>query len=81
MAPPNMDALTKVFREVFEDDAIELTPQTVAQDIPAWDSFTHIVLITSIERTFGVRFTGDEVQSTNSIGEFLSLLQRKAGGA
>ena len=41
--------LTKVFREVFDDDSIELTPETTANDIDDWDSIEHINLIAAVE--------------------------------
>ena len=53
--------LTKVFREVFDDDSIELTPETTANDIDDWDSIEHINLIAAVEDAFGMRFQMREV--------------------
>lgn len=36
--------LTTVFRDVFDDDGIELSDSTTADDIEAWDSLEHITL-------------------------------------
>ena len=32
------ERLNQVFREVFDDDSIEVNDSTVANDIPEWDS-------------------------------------------
>src|SRR5579862_4957052 len=36
--------LQEVFRDVFEDDELTLTPETSAQDVEGWDSLAHVSL-------------------------------------
>ena len=40
--------LEKIFRDIFDDKDLELTPNTDSQDIPDWDSLSQIVLIEEI---------------------------------
>jgi len=40
--------LTDLFRELFADDSIVLTPRTTADDIEGWDSFNHISVIVAV---------------------------------
>lgn len=47
--------LTNVFREVFDDDTIELTDETTSDDIEDWDSFEHINLIVAVESEFNFK--------------------------
>ena len=49
--------LTDLFRELFADDSIVLTPQTTADDIEGWDSFNHISVIVAVETRFGVKMS------------------------
>ena len=44
--------LNKVFREVLDDESIELHDETVADDVDGWDSFEHINLIVGVEEEF-----------------------------
>lgn len=69
--------LTPVFREVFDDDTIVLSPQTTAEDIEGWDSVNHIRLVVTIETEFGVKFTVQEIAEAANVGEFVSLIERK----
>lgn len=72
--------LTKVFREVFDDDSIELTPETTANDIDDWDSIEHINLIAAVEDAFGMRFQMREVSGMKTWGKWYrsSKAERKA---
>ncbi len=72
-------ALTGVFRDVFDDDTIVLHENTTAEDIPDWDSQTHINLTLAAEMRFGVRFRTSELDSLKNVGDFVSLIEAKLG--
>lgn len=69
--------MTPIFREVFDDDDLEIEPDMSASDIDEWDSLSHIRLIVSNEIEFGVKFTTSEITKLENIGEFVSLLKIK----
>ena len=60
--------LTRVFREVFDDDSIVLTPTTTAADIEEWDSLNQIKIILACERAFGLRLKPRDVNALDDIG-------------
>lgn len=77
------DAITRL-QSVFDDvflDAVKLSPELSAQDVPEWDSLTHISLVLAVEKAFGVRFGVGEVESTRNVGEFADLILRKKAAA
>jgi acyl carrier protein len=78
---PVHERLEEVFRLVFDDDTLILTDQTMADDIPGWDSLAHINLMFSIEDAFGVRFAGNELAEFANIGELKRFLAERAGDA
>jgi acyl carrier protein len=71
------EQLTKVFREVFDDDTITLIEQTTADEIEGWDSMSHINLIIAIEIAFGIEFTNEEIRSFGNVGELQSCIEEK----
>ncbi len=73
--------LEQVFREVFDDEEIELTDEMTADDIDAWDSLTHIQLIVAVEEAFNCKFSTVEVMKLKNVGEFIKLIDRKTGNA
>ncbi len=72
-----IDELTRVFREVFDDDSLVLNDEMTADDLDAWDSLSHINLIIAVELTFGIEFKHSEVQSFANVGELLSQIKDK----
>ncbi|MBB5693936.1 acyl carrier protein [Muricoccus pecuniae] len=69
--------LTSVFREVFDDDTLQLTPETTADDVDGWDSAAHVSLVVAAEMRFGLRFRTAELESLHNVGEFAQLIQSK----
>ena len=70
--------LNKVFREVFDNDSIEIDDEMTARDIVEWDSMTHIVLVVSIEKEFGAKLNAAEVGRLKNVGEILDILETKS---
>ncbi len=75
-----LSALTQVFRDVFDDDDIVLTPETTAADIEGWDSQAHVNLIVAAEVRFNVRFRTAELESLHNVGQFAQLIQARLEG-
>ena len=73
-----LEMLTDVFREVFDDDTIELKPEMTAQDIEAWDSMNHIRLILSVERRFNFRLPSTKVGNLKNVGDLTELIRAYA---
>jgi acyl carrier protein len=71
--------LTKVFRQVFGDETIELRPEMTADDVEGWDSFSHINLIIAVELEFGIEFKQNEVLNFENVGALMSCIEGKRG--
>ena len=69
--------LNTVFRQVLEDDAIELTPTTTAEDVEGWDSMNHIFIVVELEKRFGVKFHAAEMEELKNVGELAALIKQK----
>jgi acyl carrier protein len=77
MNPVNNDIrprLEAVFREVFDDDTLQLTDAVDRESLEAWDSLGHIRLVSSVEETFGITFTLDEIETMISVPQILELV-------
>ena len=68
--------LTPIFRDVFDDDELVVHPSLTADQVPEWDSVSHIRLVLSVERAFNTRFAASELAGLGNVGELVSLIKR-----
>lgn len=69
--------LEPIFCTVFDDPAISLTRNTVADDIDDWDSLSHMNLVIAVELAFKVKFALGELQTLKNVGDMLDLVNKK----
>ena len=69
--------LTSIFRDLFDDETLVLTPSLTAADIPEWDSFNHINLIVAIESRFKIKFQTAELEQLHTVGHLANLIAQK----
>ena len=68
--------LEEIFRDNFDDDELELTRETTADDIEDWDSLEQINLLTTIGKKYGVKFSIDDVKGLAHVGDMVDLVLR-----
>lgn len=67
----------EIFQDVLDNEDIELSFDTTADDVEEWDSLSHIQLIVAIEKEFKVKFTSKEIMSWANVGEMLDCILAK----
>lgn len=68
------ERLNSVFREVFDDDSIELCDETTSDDIEDWDSFEHINLVVAVEDEFSFKIPMGKVITMKNVGEMVDII-------
>jgi acyl carrier protein len=68
------ERLVAVFRDVLDDDSIELNDNTVADDVEGWDSFEHINLISGVEEEFSFKIPMGKVVTMKNVGEMVDII-------
>lgn len=69
-----LQKLTDIFRDVFDDPKLVLTPETTAADIDGWDSMAHITIVVEAEQRFGIKFRTSEIEGLHNVGDFAALI-------
>ena len=71
------EKLTPIFHDILDDESLVLTPELTAASVPEWDSFNHINLIVAIEAHLKIKFQTAELESMNSVGQMVDLIEKK----
>ena len=66
-----------IFRDVFNDLAVQISEATIASDIEEWDSLEQINIILAVEKTFKIRFDIDQIEELKSIGKMIDIIMAK----
>jgi acyl carrier protein len=55
----------------------DLKDETVANEVPGWDSLKHLNIILAIEKGYSVKFKGMEIMKIQNIGSLQKLIDSK----
>jgi acyl carrier protein len=69
--------LKQTILAVLRLDDWDIQDGTSADQVPGWDSLSHVNVIIAVEDRFGVRFNSREVLSLKKIGDLQSLVDTK----
>ncbi|NCQ17086.1 MAG: acyl carrier protein [Ignavibacteria bacterium CG_4_8_14_3_um_filter_37_9] len=71
------DKLKQVILTELALKEFNLQDETVASQVPGWDSLNHINIILAIEKGFNVKFKGLEILKAKNIGDLQKLIDSK----
>ncbi len=72
-----LHSCSRIFQSVFSNPELQINAETSASDIPDWDSLAQITLLMSMEQTFEIQFSLDEVEDLQNVGEIVELILAK----
>lgn len=71
------ERLTEIFRDIFDDDSISVTPELSAKDVDGWDSLTHIRLMLTVEKAFKIKFSTSEIGGLKQVSDLVTLIKAR----
>ncbi|MBW1296535.1 acyl carrier protein [Aquimarina litoralis] len=72
------EILSKVrtaFISVLEHENFQLSDETTANDVDGWESITHMMIITEVEKSFGIKFKLMDLMNMNNVGDLLNCIE------
>jgi len=73
----DMNRISEIIREVFEDDKLDVTPDLEFRKIKNWDSFNHINLMIAVEDTFQIIIMPAEMENLTTVNDLINLMESK----
>lgn len=69
-----LEKVSEIIKDVFDNDEVMITDNTVAGDVEGWDSLMHITLIGTIEDEFDIKFAMKDVVGMKNVGQMIDLI-------
>ena len=67
--------LGQILSDLLGDDQIELTMDTVREDVPGWDSFNYVNFMVAVEAEYGIKFRIAEIESFPNVGAIVRAIE------
>lgn len=72
----NLEKYNQIFMEIFGVEEAELNDGFTFQDVDAWDSMTHMTLISELEENFDVMYETEDIIHYGSYKNGIEILKK-----
>lgn len=72
-----LEKITPIFREVFNDEELDVNINLTSEEIDEWSSLSQTLLLTELESAFNIKFKLREVATMNNVKTIVSLIESK----
>jgi len=72
-----LNEVQDIFRDILDNEEIQLSESTTAEDVEEWDSLTHIQLVVAIEKHFNIKFSSKEILRWSNVGDLINSVIEK----
>ena len=76
MSENNHDKIVEIVSKILLIDKEELTEEISRKDYEAWDSMTHLVIISELEQNFDIILSDDDITAMNTISDIKTILAK-----
>lgn len=73
-----MQRFNTIVSRIFSIPEDSVRDDMSSKDIPDWDSMNYLMLISELEKEFGLSFTMDEVMSAQTVGDLKHIVEVRA---
>jgi len=70
---------SEVLRTIADVLKVEIDENTMREEVPSWDSLSHIQLIMEVEEAFGVEIPIERVPDIDSVSILLKIIEAEEG--
>ena len=72
-----LDKVTSIMRDLFDEYEGPVTRDLTAMKVPQWDSLGHVQLMVLVEKSFGIRFSADQIGKFRNLGDLIDAIDAR----
>jgi acyl carrier protein len=66
-----------LMKKVFENETLNISPETTNKDVEEWDSLNYTAIISEIEKHFNIKFKMREFLEFKNVGDIVRVVGSK----
>jgi len=67
----------EILTKTLKHNNFEISESLSADEVEGWDSLTHMLIITEVEKEFNIKFKLKELNKLQNVGSLIELVQMK----
>jgi len=72
-----LNRVQKILVNVLDHNRFEMRDDLMVTDVEGWNSLSHVIIITEIEKDFEVKFKLKELNKLTNMGSLIELINSK----
>ena len=69
------EKVIKIIAEVIKVESSKIDEDTAIGDFPNWDSMGQLIIITSLEKEFDIKFDTEDIMDLEDVGDMISAIE------
>lgn len=69
------DRVIKIIAEAIEVETNKIDEDTAIGDFPNWDSMGQLIIISSLEKEFDIKFDPEDILELEDVGDMISAIE------
>ena len=69
------ERVIKIIAEAIEVESNKIDEDTAIGDFPNWDSMSQLIIITSLEKEFDIKFDPEDIMDLEDVGDMISAIE------
>jgi len=69
------ERVIKIIAEAIDVESNKIDEDTAIGDFPNWDSMGQLIIITSLEKEFDIKFYPEDIMDLEDVGDMISAIE------
>ena len=69
------ERVIKIIAEAIEVEGNKIDEETAIGDFPNWDSMGQLIIITSLEKEFDIKFDPEDIMELEDVGDMIAAIE------
>jgi acyl carrier protein len=70
----NLQRLQNIFREELDSPHLEISMDSIQEEIEGWDSLATIRIVAAVEREFECQFDAAQIEGISSVADIVAII-------